>query len=64
MSESVIRVPQAEIDRQNGFAEEFRSLADRPKKYFIVTYGCQMNAHDSEKLAGMMDIMGMEMASS
>ncbi|MBO5502364.1 MAG: hypothetical protein J6A48_10110, partial [Clostridia bacterium] len=25
-----------------------------PGSYHIVTYGCQMNAHDSEKLAGML----------
>ncbi len=28
------------------------------KKYIIETYGCQMNEHDSEKLAGMLDSMG------
>ncbi len=27
------------------------------KKYFIATYGCQMNEHDSEKLAGMLSNM-------
>ncbi|MBO5500878.1 MAG: tRNA (N6-isopentenyl adenosine(37)-C2)-methylthiotransferase MiaB [Clostridia bacterium] len=31
----------------------------RPGSYHIVTYGCQMNAHDSEKLAGMLSQMGM-----
>jgi len=25
----------------------------------VVTYGCQMNAHDSEKIAGMLEMMGM-----
>ena len=29
------------------------------KFYYIDTYGCQMNAHDSEKLAGMLSAMGM-----
>ena len=24
------------------------------KKYFINTYGCQMNVHESEKLAGIL----------
>ncbi len=28
------------------------------KKYIIETYGCQMNEHDSEKLAGMLDTLG------
>jgi tRNA-2-methylthio-N6-dimethylallyladenosine synthase len=27
-------------------------------KYFIRTYGCQMNVHDSERMAGMMDALG------
>jgi len=29
-------------------------------KYHIVTYGCQMNVHDSETLAGMLHQMGYE----
>lgn len=28
------------------------------KKYFITTYGCQMNIHESEKLAGIMSSLG------
>ncbi len=32
-------------------------------KYFIITYGCQMNVHDSEKLAGMLEEMGFYQAS-
>jgi len=27
----------------------------KDKKYFIRTYGCQMNEHDSEKIAGMLE---------
>ncbi|MBO5394879.1 MAG: tRNA (N6-isopentenyl adenosine(37)-C2)-methylthiotransferase MiaB [Clostridia bacterium] len=27
-------------------------------KYFIVTYGCQMNVHESEKIAGILENMG------
>jgi tRNA-2-methylthio-N6-dimethylallyladenosine synthase len=29
-------------------------------RYFIQTIGCQMNVHDSERMAGMMDSMGYE----
>lgn len=29
-------------------------------KYFIVTYGCQMNVHESEKIAGILEDMGYE----
>ncbi|MDD4816235.1 MAG: tRNA (N6-isopentenyl adenosine(37)-C2)-methylthiotransferase MiaB [Clostridia bacterium] len=28
------------------------------KKYFITTYGCQLNVHESEKLAGILQNMG------
>ena len=28
------------------------------KKYYIKTYGCQMNEHDSEKIAGMLEEIG------
>lgn len=29
------------------------------KKYCVVTYGCQMNLHESEKIAGILENMGM-----
>ncbi len=35
-----------------------------PRKMFISTFGCQMNAHDSEKLQGMLSQMGYETAES
>ncbi|MGN1222535.1 MAG: tRNA (N6-isopentenyl adenosine(37)-C2)-methylthiotransferase MiaB [Christensenellales bacterium] len=28
------------------------------KKYLVITYGCQMNIHESEKLAGMLEELG------
>ena len=31
-------------------------------KYFIVTYGCQMNVHESEKLAAICEKMGYDLA--
>ena len=31
---------------------------ERSKKYFIETFGCQMNVHDSEKIAGMLVDLG------
>ena len=42
--------------------ERVLALPDRPRSYHIVTYGCQMNAHDSEKLAGILTRMGMDEA--
>jgi tRNA-2-methylthio-N6-dimethylallyladenosine synthase len=32
--------------------------------YYITTFGCQMNAHDAEVLAGLLDAMGYNAASS
>ena len=32
------------------------------KSFFIETWGCQMNDHDSEKMAGLLSAMGMEPA--
>ena len=52
-------VSEEEMARQREFAAAVRELPHRPETYFIVTYGCQMNAHDSEKLAGMLEEMGM-----
>ena len=33
-------------------------------KYFIVTYGCQMNVHESEKIAGILEDMGYQCGDS
>ena len=41
-------VSAEETARQREFAAAVRDLPHRPETYFIVTYGCQMNAHDSE----------------
>ncbi len=59
MREPVRRVSPEEIARQRDFARQVRFHPDRPQTYYIVTYGCQMNAHDSEKLAGMLEDMGL-----
>ncbi len=62
MRDELIRITQEELEAQKRFAREFHSLPGRPRTYHIVTYGCQMNAHDSEKLAGMLEDMGMTAA--
>ena len=53
-------VPEEEMKRQEEFAAMVRELPHRPKSYHVVTYGCQMNAHDSEKIAGMLEKMGLD----
>ena len=39
---------------------EMRELQNRPtgKKFFIRTYGCQMNVYDSERMAGLLKPLG------
>ena len=49
MSRNEIIVSTEEMERQQTFAEMVRALPHRPKSYHVVTYGCQMNAHDSER---------------
>ena len=34
------------------------------KKYFIKTFGCQMNEHDSERVSGLFELDGMQKADS
>ena len=62
MPRPAIHVTAEEAERQAEFIREIRELPQRPKTYHIVTYGCQMNAHDSEKIAGMLEKMGMTAA--
>lgn len=63
MERKEILVSPAEAERQRMFAGEVRNLPHRPETYFVVTYGCQMNAHDSEKIAGILEEMGLRPAS-
>jgi tRNA-2-methylthio-N6-dimethylallyladenosine synthase len=46
--------------RNLGFVGENATarLASVSKTYFITTYGCQMNEHDSERMAGMLEAEG------
>ena len=59
MDRKEIIVSKEELERQAEFAAMVKSLPHRPESYHVVTYGCQMNAHDSEKIAGMLEEMGM-----
>ena len=59
-----IELPAEEVAHQKALMREFAAIENRPHTYCVVTYGCQMNAHDSEKLAGMLQEMGMTEAES
>ncbi|MDX6477713.1 MAG: tRNA-2-methylthio-N6-dimethylallyladenosine synthase [Gaiellaceae bacterium] len=34
------------------------------KRYHVTTFGCQMNAHDSERIKGMLESLGLGEAST
>lgn len=60
-------IPIMEPDRQYYFMNKCKNIVldkkaalNRPLTYNIQTFGCQMNAHDSEKLKGIMDEIGYE----
>ena len=59
MSYQPIYVTEADRLEQESAIQQILNMASRPKSFHIVTYGCQMNAHDSEKLTGMLLQMGM-----
>lgn len=52
-------VSQEEILRQREYMALVREIQDKPRSYHIVSMGCQMNARDSESIAGMLEEMGM-----
>lgn len=60
-------IPTMEPDRQYYFmnrckehVHELKAKMNRPLTYCVTTFGCQMNAHDSEKLKGILDSIGYE----
>ena len=57
MERKEIFVPESELLRQRDIMHELAGRA-LGLKYHIVTLGCQMNARDSETIAGMFDEMG------
>ena len=42
--------------KYDGVKEQF----GKNKKYYVRTYGCQMNEHDSEKICGMLESVGFK----
>ena len=53
---------EAGIFRQREYIRKTAKLPHKPQTYCIITFGCQMNAHDSEKIAGMLEEMGIRPA--
>ena len=62
-------IPAKEPERQYYFIEKAKELVQerketlgRPLSYHVITFGCQMNARDSEKLRGILESVGYEEA--
>ena len=52
-------VSEQEMQRQREFMRLVQAMDERPRRYHIVSMGCQMNERDSESIAGMLNEMGM-----
>lgn len=50
---------EVKIERDFGLPEEFRNFG-AGRKFYIRTYGCQMNEHDTEVMAGIFTTLGYE----
>ncbi len=62
-------ISRAELNRQYEYINKvkeinkrFKAENGRAKSMYISTFGCQMNAHDSEKIYGILKQMGYEQA--
>lgn len=64
MRDAIRPIDKDEIIHQESLARDIKERPDRPKTYHIITYGCQMNAHDSETLGGMLERMGLSQSES
>ena len=60
-------VPATEPDRQYYFMKKAKALVEKESEKLghkltadIVTFGCQMNARDSEKLVGILELIGFD----
>lgn len=64
---TAVKPSETELARQLEYIRAIRAENDafaaengRKKKFYSLAMGCQMNAHDSEKLEGMLDEMGFD----
>lgn len=46
--------------KQIYYIDKIKEINKKQKKFKIITYGCQMNVHDSENLSGMLYNMGYD----
>lgn len=63
----MVTIDAGEISRQQKYLDQisqclatFRQETGFSRKYWIHTYGCQLNENDGEKIAGLLDEMGYQ----
>ena len=62
---AITRISKEEIDRQLGCMAQIRSrIEGTGQKFCVLTFGCQQNEADSERLAGMAEQMGYAVTAS
>ena len=55
-----LKIQKEAMNKIRAINDKYTAETGRKRKYFIFTTGCQMNAHDSEKLSYMLTDMGYE----
>ncbi len=60
----MLKRPRRGLGGSSAAAEDFRLSSDQNKTFFIETFGCQMNFHDSEKVAGSLISQGYRQVES
>ena len=51
-------------DRPGASPADSLAAVSEPRRFFLRTFGCQMNEHDSERIAGLLQADGLEEADS
>ncbi|MGI6694626.1 MAG: tRNA (N6-isopentenyl adenosine(37)-C2)-methylthiotransferase MiaB [Christensenellales bacterium] len=59
MRNPTITISPRAVAAQREIARQLSLRPDAPKTFHLTTYGCQMNSHDSETIAGILTGMGM-----
>jgi len=71
MDNKMTLTTQEETKRQYDFIEQVKSIISKKEEEIgrkltccVTTFGCQMNARDSEKLSGILQMVGYELIES
>jgi len=64
---SIRTITEQELEQQTQYSQWIRKanqeraqFLNRSLSYHIITFGCQQNENDSERMAGLLDAMGYQ----